>query len=241
MRTIMINRGLMQTRPAMGRFQVWALVAVGILFESCGGGAKTVRPDEMSAEKHRAEAQRENIAADNHAKAWTPSAAKPSPFRNPIDSSNDFLYPLPVYNPTDWHLAEVEKHRAHARQHETAAQSLEKFEGAECKDFPPATRAACPLLGPAQAMREIDGGVSIRMAPSVRVDAVVAHMMCHLAYARAHGYQEETNCPLYMPGLSVKRGSDPATIDITVADKWRVAELRRHAYEEVVVSTRLPH
>lgn len=215
---------------------VLASLALGV--GGCGGGGQTVRPDDMSAEQHRAEAQRENVAADGHGPARTPNATQASPYRGPISSNDDYLYPIPVYNPTDWYLTEIGKHRAHAQQHEAAAKSLEKFEDAECGNFPASSRAACPLLGPAQEIHEIEGGVSIRMAPGVRVDAVVAHMKCHLAYARAHGYQEATSCPLYLPGLAVKRGADPTTVEITVADKWRVAELRRHAYEEVIISIR---
>jgi hypothetical protein len=215
------------------------LVLASVFLGGCGSGKSAVRPDDLSVEQHRDEARKENKAADSHAKQWNPRAAEPSPFRNPIDSAGDqYAFPVPVYNPTDKHLDEVDRHRAHARQHEAAAHALETFEQAECKDFPPTTRASCPLLGPAQGVEDIDGGVRIHMLPTVRVDAVVAHMKCHFAYARSHGFDDATNCPLYLPNLDIRRGADPATVDITVADKSRIADLRRHAHEEVVVSAR---
>ena len=211
-------------------------MAAALGFVACAGGNPAVSPDEMSAQKHRQEAEKEHQVADSHAKQWNPTAAQPSPFRDPIDAQGGtYLYSTPVYNPTDWHLEQADRHRSHARNHEAAARSLEKFEEAECKSFPPATRAACPLLGPAESIQDIDGGVRVRMAPSVRVDAIVAHMKCHQAYARSHGYESASSCGLYLAGLEIRRDADPAGIDMTMADRSRVADLRRHAHEEVIV------
>lgn len=211
----------------------------------CSGKAEGVRPDDMSAEQHRAAARREEAVAATQKAEWNPNAVvpnPPSPVQAPVAGEGTYAYALPAYNPTDWHLAEARKHEAHARQHEAAAVSLERFERAECKDFPPATRPSCPLLGPAEDIHDIDGGVVIRFAPSVRVDAIVAHMKCHLAYARAQGYQDAPTCPLYLPGLSIRLGAAPSTVEITVDKKKRqqVEALRHSAHEEIAIEEKRP-
>jgi hypothetical protein len=201
----------------------------------CGGSQQTVRPDETSAEGHRQQAKREGDLAHQETNAYSPAASRPSPFRDPIaQKDSDYLYSVPVYNPTEGHLREADKHRQHARQHEAAAQYLERYEQAECKDFPPATRAACPLLGPALSIDDIPGGVRVRLTQATRVDAVVAHMRCHFAYAQSRGFDAVAGCPLYMRGIDIRRGADPLTIEITSADPSAAREIRARSREEAV-------
>ena len=218
---------LMTNRPAVPRTWIrgcfLATLTLGVALEggSCGGGGQTVR-DDTSPEQHRAEAQREEAATIAHAGQGKPNTA------------------IHEHSPVDRHSAEVEKHKTHARQHEATAAKLGHFEQAECKDVPPSTRVTCPLLGPAEDIRDIEGGVVIRFAPSIRADAVVAQMKCHLAYARAQGYRDAPSCPLYVAGLSVRLGAAPSTVEITVSERERVGELRRSAHEEVAIETRPP-
>ena len=202
---------------------------------ACRGHAEGRPPTtDLSAQQHRDMAAREHAASATHSAQWQPQASRPTPFRNPIDSTDPMMFTAEVYNPTDWHLQAAEKHHRHAQQHEAAARALEKFEEQECRSFPPATRAACPFLGPAVAVRDIEGGVSVHMADGVRVDAVVAHMKCHAAYARARGYPPEATCPIYMNGLTIRQGANAAEIELTVGDKARVAELRQRARDEII-------
>ncbi|HTQ76366.1 MAG TPA: hypothetical protein VMI74_18960, partial [Burkholderiales bacterium] len=49
----------------------------------------------------------------------------------------------------------------HAHQHEALAAKLESFEQTECNEFPPATPAACPLLGPVKTLTDIPTGVRV--------------------------------------------------------------------------------
>jgi len=186
---------------------------------ACGTGKDAVKPDDMSAAQHREEAARENEAARQHAKDYNPRATVPSPFRAAAaPAPGEFVFPVAVYNPTDGELARADAHRAHAREHQRAAEALERFEDAECLNFPPSTRAACPLLGP--------------VAPGTRVDAVFAHMRCHYAYARARAFEEATTCPLYMRGIDIERAKDPLAIEIRTGDADRVGELRARSREE---------
>jgi hypothetical protein len=213
----------------------WLWLAAALLTGSACRGHGAAKPaDDLSAEEHRRLAEREHAASATHASQFNPQAARPTPFRNPIDSTSDRVFTSEIYNPTDRHLQAAEKHHRHARQHETAAQKLEQFEEQECRSFPPASRAACPFLGPATDVRDIDKGISVRMADGVRVDAVVAHMKCHAAYAQARGYPPDTTCPIYVPGVSIRQGANPREIELTVADPSLVTKLRQRARDEVV-------
>jgi hypothetical protein len=206
------------------------LLAVG-----CGTGKDVVKPDDMSAAQHRQEAARENEAARQHAKDYDPRAAVPSPFRPAGEQApGDFVFPMTVYNPTEGELARADQHRAHARAHERAAEALERFEDAECLNFPPSTRAACPLLGPVAHVDDVPGGVRVKFVSGTRVDAVFAHMRCHYAYARARAFEEATSCPLYMRGIDIERAKDPLAVEITTATAGEVAELRARSREEAV-------
>jgi hypothetical protein len=214
----------------MRRNESWVLALV--LGLACSASNPSVKPDEASVSGHRAEAQRENRTADNEAGMYKPQAAQPSPFGDPL--GKDYLYSVPLYNPTEGHLHEAELHRAHARQHEAAAQFLERFEEAECRDFPPSTRAACPLLGPVVRLEDVPGGVRATLTQGARADAVVAHMRCHYAYARAHGFDDKVGCPLYVKGIEIRKGLDPLAIEIVAKDEATVRLVREHAREEAM-------
>lgn len=204
---------------------------------SCGTGGGAVKPDEMSAAEHRAEAARENEAARQHRKDYDPQATVPSPFRPAASAApapGDHAFPPSVYNPTEVELWQADDHRAHARQHEKAAQALERFEAAECIAFPPVARAACPLLRRVSRIDDIGGGVRVTFAPGAPVHAVFAHMRCHYAFARARAFEDVVSCPLYVRGVEIKRASDPLAIDITHADGRQVDEIRVRARQEAV-------
>jgi hypothetical protein len=215
-------------------FLVFASAAV-----SCGTGGGSVKPDDMGAAQHREEAARESAAAREHSKEHHPDATVPSPFRPTASAgSGEYLFSPSVYNPTDVHLQRADEHRAHARQHEKAAEALERYEAAECFNFPPSTRAACPLLGPVTRIDDIAGGVRVTFVPGTRIDAVVAHMRCHYAYARARAFEETMSCPLYMRGIEIKPGRDPMTIEITAGTAEQVQDLRARSREEAVYTRR---
>jgi hypothetical protein len=201
----------------------------------CGTGRDAVKPDDMSAVQHREEAARENEAARQHTKDYDPKATVPSPFRPAAGAgSGEYMFPLSVYNPTEVQLKQADQHRAHAKQHEKAAQALEHFETAECGGFPPAARAACPLMRPVTRIEDIGGGVRVTFAAGTPVHAVFAHMRCHYAYARARAFEDAASCPLYTRGIEIKRASDPLAIEITTPDWQRVDELRVHSRAEAI-------
>ena len=148
--------------------------------------ASTVKPEDMSAAAHRQEAARERARADDAYARWQPNARTPLPAAPAGSVDGPRMYPIDLYpyNPTDRALADAERHLRHAREHEAAAVALEGFEDAECRDFAPKARAACPLLGPVASIEDRADGVRFVLAPGAPVAAIVAHMRCHLAFAR---------------------------------------------------------
>jgi len=211
------------------------LLILGTALGSCGTGREAVKPDDMSAAQHRDEAARENAAAAQHAKDYDPHASVPSPFRPASGpGTGDGVSSPGVYNPTEMELRRADEHRAHARQHEKAAQALEHFEAAECVGFPPAARAACPLLRPVTRIEDIGAGVRVTFAPGTPVPAVFAHMRCHYAYARTRAFDEAASCPLYMRGVEIKRAADPLSIEITTNDWQHVQDLQVRSRAEAV-------
>ena len=203
---------------------------------ACSTTSKRVRPDDMSAQQHRKEADREYAKADEHIFLHDPSARQPGPYPGPFSAGPDqpYRYAAPLYNPTDWHLREAEEHTAHALDHEAAARALEKFEEAECHDFAPEVRAACPLLGPVTRIEDTGGGVRLYFAPGVPIEAVAAHMRCHLAHARTRGYRQNADCPLYTRGVRIQAYPSAGVVEVLGEDKATIREVRRRAREEAV-------
>jgi hypothetical protein len=236
MRAIALERPLLWEAvevPMLRRELVF--LALGTALGSCGTGREAVKPDDMSAAQHRAEAARENEAARRRANDYHPHASVPSPFSPAAGvGPSEAVAPPAVYNPTEVELRRADTHRAHARQHERAAQELERFEAAECVGFPPAARAACPLLRPVARIEDLGNGVRVTFAAGSPVHAIHAHMRCHYAYARTRAFDDAASCPLYVRGIDIKRGPDPLSIDITTDDWQQVQALRTRSRAEVV-------
>lgn len=235
------NRGRDRGRRRGSPWRISLLATVvGIGVGACAAQPQAVRPDEASAAAHRQEAARERAIADELQAKVVPGTSLPNPYRDPITKEPDPFYGPTIYNPSDGYLDAANRHREHALQHLAAARSLEAFEEMQCRDFPPAARAACPLLGPALSVEKRPTGVRITFAPAVRVDAVVAHMRCHLAYARAAGYPQPSACPLYLAGVEIEREGSTSTVDITSANPTTAARIQREANEEVVLKATRP-
>ena len=199
---------------------------------ACGGGSQSVRPDDMSAAQHREEAARETQQAQAHERKYEPAAVD---LPQPADA-NGAIYNFSAgsYNPTEWHLNEATRLRQHAQQHRKAAKLLERFEDTSCRQFPPSTRAACPLLGPVTKIDDIPGGIRATFAAGTRIDAVVAHMRCHYAYAQVRGFAEAVTCPLYVRGIEIRRGEDPLAVEIVSKEATVSDEIRARSREEAV-------
>ena len=97
--------------------------------------------------------------------------------------------------------------------------------------FTPTPRAACPFTGPIARVEDIDGGVRFVLAgDSAKVDSVIAQMRCHFAWARARGFTELPDCPIYIKGIDINRSVDGHGIDITAHDREVTTLLRQRTH-----------
>jgi hypothetical protein len=221
------------TRPTTITLALMTTLGLG-----CGQTSPSVRPDEMSAEGHRQEAAKTAAAADRERREADARMPPPNLTLTGGGNPQGYYYDRNVYDARNEHPLRARELSEHARQHERAATALEQFEEAECRQFPPATRAACPLLGPVVRITDIADGVDVELAPGTRVDAALAHMRCHLAFAQAHGFQAATSCPLYIKGIEIHAGTTPRTIEIVASDRKTARELQERVLEEAVVVRR---
>ena len=206
-----------------------AVVVFAIALGACGG-AKNVRPDEMSAEAHRSESSRENASAAHDASQYDPHArVEHAVIHGAVGGVAEPVESVTTYNPTAFHLTDAARHAKHARQHEAAATELEHFEGAECGALSPRVRAACPMLAPIKRLQEIPGGVRIEFVDGADVGMLTAQMRCHLAFARARAFAGVPDCPLYIKGIEIQASPDRRGIDFTTTDRATATEIRRRA------------
>lgn len=203
-----------------------------VLGLGCGDSNQGVRPDSMSAEAHRKEAQKDRATAKTELE--DANRPYPPPFvfttTGPDDQTAEQIHRV-----RDEKLDLAHQLREHARQHEDAAKYLEKFEEGECRQVPISARAACPLLGPVLRIANIPAGVSVTFAGGTHVDAVLAHMRCHFAFAQAHGFGVASSCPLYMKGIDIRPASSPLTIEIVASDPKTAREIQARSREEAVL------
>jgi hypothetical protein len=210
---------------------LWIALAAGTLGLMAGGCAhKEVRPDDLSAQEHRREASHEIAQADAERARFDPNARASSP----IQIQN--LPTVGEYNPTERHLRRAAEHAQHAREHERAAAELERFEDSACGVLPANERAACPVMGPIAAVHDIADGVELQLLDAARLPEVIAHMRCHLAYARTRGFETAPDCPLYMRGLEIRPSPDGRSIELTAKDNRVIEELRRRVHADAMQS-----
>ena len=219
----------------MSRLDVNLIVSVVGLALGCGQSSPAVKPGGMSAEEHRQQAQKESVAANREVNRANTPAPAPNLAASGGGNPEGYYYDHKMYDATNEHLARARELGEHAQQHEAAAAALEKFEQAECKQFPSSTRIACPLLGPVVRITDIPTGVSVQFAEGTRADAVLAHMRCHLAFAQARGFGAASACPLYMKGIEIRAGAEPRTNEIVSADARIARRIRALSREEAVL------
>lgn len=203
-----------------------------LLLPLLGCATDEVKPDDMSAQGHRAEADRERAAALEQNRIERSSStpgreADPLTRRGDVPGVDDLFWGSSTYDPGVSSAKTPSAHSKRAQQHESAARELEKFEEAECQSFPHETRTACPLLGTVASTEDIPSGIRLHIAKGQPIDAVTAHVKCHFAFGRTRGYEGMDACPLYIKGVRVVSGAD--AIDLVSDDATRVDELRARA------------
>jgi hypothetical protein len=196
------------------------------------GCAHGVTLDEMSASGHRAEAEREQARSLDELARYNPNAN----LHATVTSRRPSEIRQVTFNPTADHKDKADAIERHAQQHLAAADALDHFEDAACTPFATEVRAACPATGPIAAVEDIRGGVRLLVQPDQPISVVLKHMRCHLAYARAIGWQAAPDCPLYLKGVDIRLSPDGKSIDMTARDGKTTRELRRRARVEVTPS-----
>jgi len=195
-------------------------LALALLALGCGG-PQDPADEHLTAEEHEQQAAQEEAEAAEHEAAYDPDARHPTAG----GAQNPEFHGLDVYNPTTGQLVEAEEHREHAQAHRAQAEALREFEDAECANFPPASRASCPLLLGLEEVVEIDGGMQLRFADGVDHSSVVDHVRCHIAFAAARGTAGISHCALYVPGVRVE--IDGQDVSLVTDEDDQVPDLRR--------------
>lgn len=207
-------------------------------FVASASCSHAVKPDSMSAEQHRQEADKEMTRAQTEIARANRDAPPPPNLTVSNGNPAGYYYPVDAYNPAGEHLLRARALEEHARQHRDAATKLEAFAQDECGGFPPETRPACPMLGPVSQIADAPMGVKVWFTPNTRVDAVAAHMRCHLAYAKVYGFDTVQACPLYVRGLQINVSADGKAIELTSHEPRTVDVIRARTREEAVLVRR---
>ena len=197
---------------------------LGLVLGACSGAAKGSRPDDMSVAGHREASEAEAREAEQHEGRFDPDARATRGGR-PGGVRANLPFAEREYNPTAHHESEGAEHREHARQHEQAAKALEAFEDASCSQIAPTVRGACPL-GAIAGTTLLQNGVRLTVAAGTPVEAVVAHMRCHVAYARSKALVGMDGCALYLRGLQVALSADGKSVEVTSDDPEVVKALQ---------------
>jgi hypothetical protein len=186
-----------------------------------GCASAAVKPDDMSAQAHRQEAAYERQAAAHRERQAVEQAETRRPDFDPHRQSHMGLDPASRLR---W---EAESRRAHALEHEAAASELERFEAQECAGIDPGLRAACPVLDPIAAIRDIPGGVRLDLVDPSHLPELLALMRCHLAYAQTKGFEPvAAACPLYIRGIQIRAAADGTALEIVGQTERLAKEIR---------------
>jgi hypothetical protein len=73
----------------------------------------------------------------------------------------------------------------------------------------------------------IPGGMRIQLDERTDMNAAMAHMRCHVAFAQARDHAGVESCPLYVPEIRVERVGSTQAVDLTTSRPGAVEDLRR--------------
>ncbi len=204
------------------RMQWLVLGAMAWTLGGCSG--PDVKVGETTEEGHLAAAAKERKEARADEAQYEPNAERVTAvgFGGPVgaDVAPGILVEV---TPTTTHLSDAEQHVARAKKHEAAATLLAKFEDSACEGIPPADRLSCPTLMSDQ-LTSLPNGIRLQVGQK-RVVAVLAYMRCHLAFARVHGYGEESLCAFAVKGVTANASEDRTAVELTSSDPQAVTTL----------------
>lgn len=209
-----------------GRYRVSVLTIVALASFGCAWTTRGARPGDMSVEGHRTAADAEMARAEAHNERYELDGRRHG---TPWGDEFDSLYSDDT--PNTRHLRHARLFRLRAQHHVTAAETLERHEQQLCRDVSPAVRGDCRLVTRVESVRNIEGGVQIRLRGDESVEAAIAYARCHQAIARARGFEGVRSCPMSLRDVAVEEGSEPQTLTLTVAGgDQQLSELRQRIW-----------
>lgn len=232
------------TMIGLGRWHGTLVGAIVLLLASgCGLTGNGTDPADMSAAEHREVAHRlyeESRGHEGRDDSKESAARRPvrgrliTPDYGPYRPGDfDYWWDGGSYDPTVRRLERADEQERRARDHLRAAKKLEGFEEAQCRSFPPEIRSYCPLQGQVVSASNIPNGVRVSFAEGVNMNAVIAHMRCHMAFALAQGREGMDECPLYLEGIEVERSGRGREVDLTAESASVVRALRQRTQEHL--------
>jgi hypothetical protein len=218
-------------RTTIGSFKNWLLGGLGpLVWMLLTCNSPQVAVDETTVSGHEQQAQLERKKAQEQQAAYDPRQERRHelPAAGPQEGRATMLITV---NPTQGHQSRAEAHRKHALEHEIAAIKLQAFEDAACQALTAAERGSCPTLI-ATAIEKLPQGIRLRCAPE-QVDKLVAEMRCHLAFAKARGYDSPYLCPFALQGVTATAAPERQGVDLSADNPATVRILHALDLQEV--------
>lgn len=210
-----------------------AAVPLAVLIASAALGCASTpraRSEDMSAKSHEEEAKKHSDVAEQHDAQYDPDARGGTP--PDVISGSEFGFAATEFNPTEVHRMQADKHREHAEEHAAAADWIRRAEEDACELISPTSRSLCPLLGPVVAVQDTTTGVRILVRKGTDVEAMIARIRCHLAFARTRGGTGMARCPLYLPAIDVYPVG-PLEIELSARRQASVRPLQQRVADHV--------
>lgn len=173
----------------------------------------------LTAPEHRDLAALHEARAEAERRKYDPTLTREAVEYSPFTDLSEHV--ITQYNPTANHLAEADRELKSAAAHDQAAAKLVAFEDRACPDLPSRERAACPLLASqVERVQNDSKGVRLTIEAGADARAIEQRLQCHLAWARANGFDRPT-CPLFVRGMSI--GLRPQSVIALHGDTPEVA------------------
>lgn len=197
---------------------------IGFLEIACGASERRSETGEMTVEGHEQAAAQERAAARKEQASFDPNATQVHETVQPASAMDGGMGGILVtVNPTQGHLTAAEAHRRHAAAHAAAAKNLKHFEDEACTGLAEAERESCPTLTTSN-LETLPAGVRLHTGTK-RLGSVLQEIRCHLAFAKAHGYDRVDLCPFALPGVHAEVANDRAGVDLQADNETSIQAL----------------
>jgi hypothetical protein len=205
---------------------LWMCGLVSVVLTNCAHQ----RFEEMSVDQHLAEAMKAGTAARDEEKEYAPGQA--SMAEAGMSPWTDASPPeqFRAFHPTADHLLAANRDLREAQRHVQAAAALQDSERAACGSKSTAQRAECPAVTTSvRGVEPAARGIRLLLKKHADGSTLAGSMQCHLAFARAAGFDKVPSCPLSTRGESVVLEDGGRVIALLGDSQAAQAALRRQA------------